>query len=43
MLANAAVLDPEAGSLAEGVQRAQESIDSGAAAGVLDGYLELAR
>jgi anthranilate phosphoribosyltransferase len=30
-------------SLATGVQRAQESIDSGAAAGVLDGYLELAR
>jgi anthranilate phosphoribosyltransferase len=30
-------------SLAAGVQRAQESIDSGAAAGVLDGYLELAR
>jgi anthranilate phosphoribosyltransferase len=30
-------------SLAAGVQRAQESIDSGAATGVLDGYLELAR
>jgi anthranilate phosphoribosyltransferase len=30
-------------SLAAGVQRAQESIDSGAAAGVLDRYLELAR
>jgi anthranilate phosphoribosyltransferase len=33
----------EAESLAAGVQRAQESIDSGAAAGVLDGFLELAR
>jgi anthranilate phosphoribosyltransferase len=32
-----------ADSLAAGVERAQESIDSGAAAGVLDGYLELAR
>jgi anthranilate phosphoribosyltransferase len=32
-----------AGTLAEGVERAQESIDSGAAAGVLDGYLEHAR
>jgi len=30
-------------SLAAGVERAQESIDSGAAAGVLDGYLERAR
>jgi anthranilate phosphoribosyltransferase len=32
-----------ADSLAAGVERAQESIDSGAAAGVLDGYLEHAR
>ncbi|MBA3264110.1 MAG: anthranilate phosphoribosyltransferase [Thermoleophilaceae bacterium] len=30
-------------SLAAGVERAQQSIDSGAAAGVLDGYLEHAR
>jgi anthranilate phosphoribosyltransferase len=30
-------------SLAVGVERAQESIDSGAAAGVLDGYLEHSR
>jgi anthranilate phosphoribosyltransferase len=32
-----------AGSLAAGVELAQESIDSGAAAGVLDGYVERAR
>jgi anthranilate phosphoribosyltransferase len=32
-----------ADSIAEGVERAQESIDSGAAAGVLDAYLEHAR
>jgi anthranilate phosphoribosyltransferase len=32
-----------AGSLAEGVERAQESVDSGAAAGVLDAYLERSR
>jgi anthranilate phosphoribosyltransferase len=32
-----------ADSLAAGVERAQQSIDSGAAAGVLDGYLEQAR
>jgi anthranilate phosphoribosyltransferase len=30
-------------SLAAGVERAQEAIDSGAAAGVLEGYLERAR
>jgi anthranilate phosphoribosyltransferase len=32
-----------ADSIAAGVERAQESIDSGAAAGVLDGYVERAR
>jgi anthranilate phosphoribosyltransferase len=33
----------EADSLAAGVERAQESVDSGAAAGVLDAYVERAR
>jgi anthranilate phosphoribosyltransferase len=33
----------QADSIAAGVERARESIDSGAAAGVLDGYLERAR
>ena len=33
----------QADSIAHGVERAQESIDSGAAAGVLDAYLERAR
>jgi anthranilate phosphoribosyltransferase len=33
----------QADSIAAGVERAQESIDSGAAAGVLDAYLERAR
>jgi anthranilate phosphoribosyltransferase len=33
----------QAGSIAEGVERARESVDTGAAAGVLDAYLERAR